>query len=114
MSLSDLFTQLTDIVYEVMEEVSFRFEQEKLLTPVLEPLGPILKQITALMYPNLNHFGEAFILIFREKMFNKKEFLKELSCIEPTLKRIGQSAFAINWPLTEGCATFFKNEKSTF
>jgi hypothetical protein len=33
MSLSDLFTQLTDIVYEVMEEVSFRFEQEKLLTP---------------------------------------------------------------------------------
>lgn len=33
MSLSDLFTQLTDIVYEVMEEVSFRFKQEKLLTP---------------------------------------------------------------------------------
>jgi hypothetical protein len=33
MSLSDLFTQLTDIVYEVMEEVLFRFKQEKLLTP---------------------------------------------------------------------------------
>jgi len=57
---------------------------------------------------------EVFIPIFCEKMFNKKEFLKEPSCIELILKEIDQSVFAINWLLTEGCATFFKNKKSTF
>ena len=113
-SLGDLFTQLTDIVHEVIEDMSFRFEQEKLLTPFIKPLKPLFEQVSALMYPNLNPFREAFIPIFREKMSNKKEFLKELSRIEPILKGIGQSAFTINWPLTEGCATFFKNEKSTF
>ena len=113
-SLGDLFTQLTDIVYEVIEDMSFRFEQEKLLTPFIKPLKPLFEQVSALMYPNLNPFREAFIPIFREKMFNRQEFLKELSRIEPILKGIGQSAFTINWPLTEGCATFFKNEKSTF
>jgi hypothetical protein len=97
-SLGDLFTQLTDIVYEVIEDMSFRFEQEKLLTPFIKPLKPLFEQVSALMYPNLNPFREAFIPIFREKMSNKKEFLKELSRIEPILKGIGQSAFTINWP----------------
>jgi hypothetical protein len=114
LSLSDLFSQLTDIVYEVIEDLSFRFEQEKLLTPFIKPLKPLLEQVSALTYPNLNPFREAFVPIFCEKMFNKKEFLKEPSCIEPTLKRIGQSTFVANWVLTEGSATFFKNQKSTF
>ena len=65
------------------------------------------------MYTNLNPFREAFVSIFREKMFNKKSFLKEPSCIELTLKKIGQSAFVTNWVLTEGSATFFRNQKST-
>jgi hypothetical protein len=70
--------------------------------------------VSALAYPNLNPFREALIPIFREKMFNKKEFLKESSCIEPTLRRIGQGIFFKNWPTTEGAATYFKNQKSTF
>ncbi len=94
--------------------MSFRFEQEKLLTPFLKPVKPFFEQISALAYPNLNPFREAFIPIYPEKMFNKKEFLKEPSCIKPTLKRIGQSAFVTTWFLTEGSATFFKNQKSTF
>ncbi len=81
LSLSDLFSQLVDIVYEVVEELSFRFEQEKLLTPFIKPLKPLFKQVSALAYPNLNPFREAFVPIFFEKMFNKKEFLKEPSCI---------------------------------
>jgi hypothetical protein len=101
MSLGDLFSQLTDIVYEVIEDMSFRFEQEKLLIPFIKPLKPLFEQVSTLMYPNLNPFREAFIPIFRENMFNKKEFLKEPSCIEPTLKKIGQSAFVNNWFLTE-------------
>ena len=32
-SLNGFFSQLVDLVYEIIEEVSFRFEQEKLLTP---------------------------------------------------------------------------------
>ncbi len=40
MSLGDLFSQLTDIVYEVIEDMSFRFEQEKLLIPFMKPLNP--------------------------------------------------------------------------
>jgi len=40
MSLGDLFSQLTDIVYEVIEDMSFRFEQEKLLIPFIKPLNP--------------------------------------------------------------------------
>jgi hypothetical protein len=114
LSLSDLFSQLIDIVYEVVEELSFRFEQEKLLTPFIKPLKPLFEQVSALTYLNLNPFREDFVPIFREKMFNKKEFLKELSCIEPTLKRIGQGAFVTSWFLTKGSATFFKNQKSTF
>jgi hypothetical protein len=77
-------------------------------------LKPLFEQVSALRYPNLNPFREAFVPILREKMFYKKEFLKEPSCIEPTLKMIGQSAFVTNWVLTKGSATFFKNQKSTF
>jgi hypothetical protein len=38
LSLSNLFSQLIDIVYEVVEELSFRFEPENLLTPFLKPV----------------------------------------------------------------------------
>jgi hypothetical protein len=72
LSLSDLFSQLIDIVYEVIGDVSFRFEQEKLLTPFIKPLKLLFEQVSALTYPNLNPFRGAFIPIFREKMFNKK------------------------------------------
>ena len=81
LSLSGLFSKLTDIIYEVIEDLSFRFEQEKLLTPFIKPLKPLFEQVSALMYPKLNPFREAFVPILREKMFYKKEFLKELSCI---------------------------------
>ncbi len=94
--------------------MSFRFEQEKLLTPFLKPVKPFFEQVSALAYPNLNPFREALIPIYREKMFNKKEFLKEPFCIEPTHKRIGQDAFVTSRFLTEGSATFFKSQKSTF
>ena len=114
LTLGNLFSQLIDIVFEVVEELSFRFEQEKLLTPFLEPVKPFFEQVFALTYPNLNPFREALVPIYREKMFNKKEFLKEPSCIEPTLRRIGQGAFITGWVLTEGSATFFKSQKSTF
>ena len=114
LSLSDLFSQLINIVYEVVEELSFRFEQEKLLTPFLKHVKPFFEQVSALAYPNLNPFREALIPIYREKMFNKKEFLKEPSCIEPTLKRISQEAFVTSWFLTEGSATFFKSKKKYF
>jgi len=114
LSSGNLFSQLIDIVFEVVEELSFRFEQEKLLTPFLKPVKPFFEQVSALTYPNLNPFREALIPIYHEKMFNKKEFLKEPSCIEPTLKRIGQGAFVTGWFLTEGSATFFKSQKSTF
>jgi hypothetical protein len=97
-SLGDLFSQLSDIIYEVIEDLSFRFEQEKLLTPFINPLKPLFEQVSALIYPNLNPFREALIPIFREKMFNKQEYLKEPSCIEPTLKGIGQSAFVFTGP----------------
>ncbi len=112
LSLGNLFPQLIDIVFEVVEELSFRFEQEKLLTLFLAPVKPFFKQVFALTYPNLNPFREALIPIYCEKMFNKKEFLKEPSCIEPTLKRIGQGAFVTGWFLTEGSATFFMGERT--
>ena len=32
-SLDGFFSQLVELVYEIIEEVSFRFEHEKLLTP---------------------------------------------------------------------------------
>jgi len=59
-SLGDLFTQLTDIIYEVIEDLSFRFEQEKLLTPFIKPLKPLFEQVSALMYPNLNPYYGSF------------------------------------------------------
>jgi hypothetical protein len=111
LSIGGYFSQLIELVYEV-KEVSFRFEQEKLLTPFLEPIKPLFEQLSALAYPNLNPFSEALIPIFHEKMFNKKQFLKEPSCIEPTLRRIGQGIFFKNWPITEGAATYFKNQKN--
>jgi len=46
-SLGDLFSQLTDIIYEVIEDLSFRFEQEKLLTNFIKPLKPLLEQVSA-------------------------------------------------------------------
>ena len=85
-SLGDLFSQLTDIIHEVIEDLSFRFEQEKLLTNFIKPLKPLLEQVTAFMFTNLNPFREALISIFREKMLKKNEFLKEPSCIEPVQK----------------------------
>ena len=68
LSLGNLFSQLIDIVFEVVEELSFRFEQEKLLTPFLEPVKPLFEQVFALTYPNLNPFREALVPIYREKM----------------------------------------------
>jgi hypothetical protein len=73
-SLDGFFSQLVDLVYEIIEEVSFRFEQEKLLTPFLKPLKPLFKQVSAFTYPNLNPFRAALIPIFREKMFKKRNF----------------------------------------
>ena len=77
-SLGDLFTQLTDIVHEVIEDMSFRFEQEKLLTPFIKPLKPLFEQVSAFTYPYLNTFRAALIPIFREKMFKKRNFSKSL------------------------------------
>jgi hypothetical protein len=107
--LGNLFSQITDINYDVIEDLSFRFDQENLLTPFIKPLKLLFKQVAALMYPYLNPFREALIPISCEKIFNKKEFLMEPSYIEPALKRIGQSAFVTNCSWTEGCATFFKS-----
>jgi len=70
-SLDGLFSQLVDLVYEVIEEVSFCFEQEKLLTPFLKPIKPLFEQVSAFTYPYLNTFRAALIPIFREKMFKK-------------------------------------------
>ena len=54
MILSKLFDQLTDLVYETIQETSFRFEQAKLLTLFIEPIKPLLKGVSALLYPNLS------------------------------------------------------------
>ncbi len=54
MILSKLFDQLTDLVYETIQETSFRFEQAKLLTLFIEPIKPLLKWVSALLYPNLH------------------------------------------------------------
>ena len=77
-SLDSFFSQLVDCVYEIIEEVSFRFEQEKLLTPFIKPLKPLFEQVSAFTYPNLNPFRAALIPIFREKMIKKRNFSKSL------------------------------------
>ena len=77
-SFDGFFSQLVDLVYEIIEEVPFHFEQEKLLTPFLKPLKPLFKQVSSFTYPNLNPFRAALIPIFREKMIKKRNFSKSL------------------------------------